>query len=199
MSSENGKLLVITGPSGVGKTTLTSELVERTDVQYSVSVTTRSPRPGELDGRDYHFIDMAEFDRLKDQDQLLEYAEVFGCYYGTPRLPVQAAIDGGKTVLLEIDVQGGLQVYERMPEACFVLIVPPDIDELRSRLLTRNTEDSETLSRRLGKAEREIKQARESGIYKHEIINDDVQVAVQELLKVIDCHMNTKTQERYIT
>jgi len=177
-----GKLLVVTGPSGVGKSTIIGEVLRRVDVDYSVSATTRNPRSGEMDGRDYRFMKVTEFEKMIDAGDLLEWARIFGNYYGTPRAPVEESIAMGRTVILEIDVQGGLQVYKKMPEETFVLIVPPSRDELRSRLDSRGTESEETLQRRLERSEEELKLARESGIYTNEIVNNQLETTIEKLV-----------------
>lgn len=180
-----GRLVVITGPSGVGKSTIVQAVRKRTGVLYSVSCTTRPPRPGEVDGQDYRFISREEFGRMIDADELLEWADVFGNFYGTPARPVREALAAGKTMLLEIDIQGGLQVAGRMPEATFVLIVPPDDAELRRRLVGRGTEDADVVHRRLAKARQEIATAVQSGAYTHTVVNDDLERAVREVMAII--------------
>ncbi|MHC4295189.1 MAG: guanylate kinase, partial [Planctomycetota bacterium] len=138
---KTGKLVVISGPSGTGKSSIAHEVVRRTSARFSVSMTTRKPREGELDGREYHFVDRTSFQQMMDKDELLEHAEVFGQLYGTPRGPIEEAIAAGETILLDIDVQGGAQVKAKMPEATFVLIVPPDEGELNRRLRERGSEN----------------------------------------------------------
>ncbi len=184
-TDREGKLVVVTGPSGVGKSTIISAARSRTDAAYSVSVTTRRPRPGEVDGEDYRFIDRESFDRMKDDGALLEWAEVFGNCYGTPKLPVQEAIEQGGVIILEIDIQGGMQVHAQLPDETFVLILPPGKEALRKRLHFRGTEDEVTLRQRLKKSEEEIRMARDSGIYTHEIVNNDVETAVDRLVEII--------------
>ena len=182
---ETGKLVVISGPAGVGKSTITRQAVARTGVALSVSATTRPPRPGEVDGQAYHFMDRPAFDKLVAADGFLEYADVFGQCYGTPAEPVRRALAGGRTMVLEIDVQGGLQVAKKMPEAMFVLIVPPSEEELRRRLVGRGTETPDQLARRLGKASAELAAARGSGVYKIEVVNDDLERAIDEVCRLI--------------
>lgn len=184
-----GKVVVVTGPSGVGKSTILREALRRTDAAYSVSATTRDPRPGELDGRDYRFVSRQTFERMIADGELLEWAEVFGHYYGTPAKPVRQARDDGKTMILEIDVQGGIQVHEKMPQAAFVLVLPPDEAELKRRLAARGTESAEVLQRRFTKAKEEILAAQRSGIYTHTVVNDD-------LARAIDAVVGIVTQER---
>ena len=183
-----GRLVVITGPSGVGKSTIVQVVRERTGVLYSVSCTTRPPRPGEVDGRDYRFVSRETFERMVAADELLEWADVFGNFYGTPAQPVRDALAAGKTILLEIDIQGGLQVARRMPEATFVLIVPPDDTELRRRLVGRGTESQDVVERRLAKARQEIAAARQSGSYTHTVVNDNLERAIQEVTAIIQEH-----------
>jgi guanylate kinase len=183
--SKRGKLVVISGPSGVGKSTIVREALRRTGAVFSVSVTTRAPRPGERDGREYRFVDRPTFQRMIEQGELLEWAEVFGCLYGTPAQAVREAISAGRTMVLEIDIQGGLQVHRVMPDATFVLIVPPGEEELRRRLQGRGTEDAASLERRFGLAAKELRQARESGAYTREVVNDDLQSAIENVVEIL--------------
>ncbi len=185
-ATQPGKLLVVSGPSGVGKSTIDREVIARSNGQvvYSVSATTREPREGETDGQDYHFVSHEAFEAMIENNELLEHADVFGNYYGTPAAPAQQAIAQGKTVLLEIDVQGGLDIAKRCPEATFVLIVPPSDKELETRLRGRGTEDEQTVQTRLSKAQWELATARNSGAYPTEIVNDTLETAIAELLSV---------------
>ncbi|MCL2700797.1 MAG: guanylate kinase [Phycisphaerae bacterium] len=185
MEKRQGKLVVISGPAGVGKSTITRQAVARTGVALSVSATTRPPRPGEVDGQAYRFIDRPAFDALVAADGFLEYADVFGQCYGTPAAPVRQALEAGRTMILEIDVQGGLQVAAKMPDATFILIVPPSEAELERRLVGRGTETADQLARRLGKATRELAIARDSGVYKIEVVNDDLERAVEEVCRLV--------------
>lgn len=180
-----GKLVVVSGPSGSGKSTIDKEAVRRTGAVYSVSATTRSPRPGEVEGVDYRFVTRDAFEEMIRRDELLEWADVFGNYYGTPADGVRQAMDAGKTVLLEIDVQGGVQVYAKCPDATFLLIEPPGWDELERRLRGRGTEDEETIRRRLDKAETELRIARQSGAYRHVVVNDDLETAIERVVDII--------------
>lgn len=184
--SKQGKLVVITGPSGVGKSTITNEVIRRTAAEFSVSATTRSPRAGEVDGRQYWFVDRPEFERMIAQGELLEWADVFGQFYGTPVKPVREALAAGRTMVLEIDVQGGLQVHRQMPTAEFILILPPSDEELARRLKGRGSEDARSLERRLGKARQEIAVAKGSGAYKHQVINDDLETAIRRVVEIVN-------------
>jgi guanylate kinase len=185
--STAGKLVVITGPSGAGKSTVVQQVLARTDAVYSISATTRSPREGEVNGREYRFVSRDAFEAMIAADELLEWATVFGGeYYGTPAGPVDEAIAAGRTVILEIDIQGGLQVAGRMPEAMFVLLLPPDEATLRQRLAGRGTEGSTALEERLAKANEEIRTARDSGVYNVEVVNDDLETAVQHVVALIN-------------
>ena len=180
-----GKLIVISGPSGVGKSSIVREVLARTGAVFGVSATTRRPRPGEVDGREYHFVDRQTFEQMIARGELLEWAEVFGDYYGTPAKQVREAIDAGKTVILEIDIQGGLQVHEKYPDATFVLILPPSEAELSRRLASRGTEATRALQQRLAKAAEEIRTARDSGVYTHLVVNDDLERAIQEVVEIV--------------
>ena len=175
-----GNLFVFSGPSGAGKGTLVARVMsEVPDAWLSVSATTRSPRPGEVDGVSYYFIDKPSFMKLVDEGGFLEWAEYSGNCYGTPVASVMEKIDEGKQVILEIDVQGALQVRERIPQAKLVFIEPPSFEELENRLRNRGTEDEPTLQRRLEAARVELSQKME---YDIQLVNDDLEVATQELV-----------------
>jgi len=181
-----GKLFVISGPSGAGKSTIVRRVLERTGAVYSVSATTRRPRPGEIDGREYRFVDRSTFERMIRDGSLLEWAEVFGELYGTPAGPVQEALNAGRAVILEIDVQGALQVHEKMPEAVFILIEPPGREELTRRLQRRGTETPEAIRRRLDRAAEETDTAVRSGVYNYRVVNDDLDQAVEQVVEIIN-------------
>ncbi len=182
--SQTAKHIVISGPSGVGKSTIVRQVLARTGADFSVSVTTRPRRPEEVDGKDYCFVDRPTFEKMIAEGQLLEWAEVFGDYYGSPAAPVEEALAGGRTIILEIDVQGGLQVHRKCPAATFVLLLAPDEAELKRRLSARATEPTQQLERRFRKAQDEVRAARRSGVYTHTVINDDLARAVNEVVEI---------------
>jgi guanylate kinase len=181
-----GLLLVISGPSGVGKTTITHEVERRLGGVFSVSVTTRPKTAADVEGRDYHFIDDAEFARLRDAGELLESATVFGRHsYGTPLKPVLEHLGSGHLVILEIDVQGALQVKAKMPEAYMIFVLPPSDDELLRRLRARGRDSEDAIRRRFDEARREIQTARGSGRYDAFIVNDDLRNAIEQACALV--------------
>ncbi|KUK14009.1 MAG: guanylate kinase [Synergistetes bacterium] len=183
MKRNRGKLFVISGPSGAGKGTLRRELFKAMpNLIYSVSVTTRKPRAGEVNGVDYFFITQEEFEKMRDNGELLEWAEVHGNLYGTPKGFVEEKLNQGKSVVLEIDVQGALQVKERFPEAVLIFILPPSKEELASRLKGRGTETPEELEIRLRNASWELDKRE---LYDYAVINDDVDRASSELIEIV--------------
>ena len=178
-----GMLLVISGPSGAGKGTLYGKLLrDDPTMTFSVSYATRSPRPGEVDGRDYYFVDEEKFQRMVAEDGFLEYAAVHGHHYGTPRQPVMEALANGQNVMLDIDPQGALQVMERMPGCVSVFILPPSFAELRRRLEGRHTEQREEIERRLHNARGEVALMNR---YQFFLINDDVDAAYETLKDIV--------------
>jgi guanylate kinase len=187
MTAETEKkaaIIIISGPSGVGKSTICRQVVKRMDDVYlSVSVTTRPQSEGEIDGRDYWFISKEDFDKRARTGMLLEYAEVFGNNYGTPRDKVQEAVASGKTVILEIDVQGARQAKEVYPDAAMVFILPPTHKDLVQRMNDRGREDNQNAEHRLNGAGDEIAAAWQ--YYQHMVINDDLEQAVNEIMDII--------------
>lgn len=185
----SGKLIVLSGPSGVGKTTLCQRVLEQVPARLSVSATTRKPRRNEVDGVSYYFLSADEFERRLAAGEFLESATVFGNLYGTPAGPVKAALASGQTVLLEIDVQGGLQVCQRCPDAIAIFVLPPSLEawreSLRRRLTQRGMDVPAEIERRLAEASAEIELARTSGVYRHFVINDDLDTAVRQLVAII--------------
>lgn len=177
------KVFVITGPSGVGKGTLIEKLLERIpELELSVSATTREPRRGEADGRDYHFLTPEEFERRVDTGDFLEHADYSGNRYGTLREEVEARLDQGRSVVLEIEVQGARQVRAAMPEAVQIFIAPPSPEALRERLEGRGTDPPEAIEQRLRTAEMELEaQAK----FPHVVVNDDVEDAASKLKKLV--------------
>ena len=182
-----GKLIVISGPSGTGKTSICRALLERDpDAVWSVSATTRQPRGTERDGRSYEFITPREFEERRRQNAFLEWAEYLGRLYGTPLAPVTEALEAGRDVIVEIDVQGGAQVAERMPESIRVFVLPPTMESLKARLEGRRTESAEQLERRLAQADGEIGYARDSGAYGHFVVNDVLADTVAQIAGLIE-------------
>jgi len=182
--NEQGLLVVISGPSGVGKGTIRKALFQIPDNNfcYSVSMTTRKPRAGEVDGVDYLFVSREEFEKRIKQNQFLEYAEFVGEYYGTPMDYIEKQMDLGKEVIIEIEVQGALKVREERPEAVFIFIVPPSKQALLDRLTNRGTEKSAEIERRIEKAEREYNLAYK---YDYIVVNDDVANAADRIYAII--------------
>lgn len=181
---KRGVLFVFSGPSGVGKGTLKAKLFEEfaDQIAYSVSATTRGPREGEVDGKDYFFISRQEFERRVKNNEFLEHAEFAGNCYGTPRAYVEKLLDSGMNVVLEIDVQGALQVIKSMPECVSVFILPPSFEELEHRLRGRGTETEEKVRERLETAKRELPYAPQ---YDYQIVNGgDIEAAYQSLREV---------------
>jgi len=183
-SATTGQVVVISGPSGVGKGTICRELVRRLDNVYlSVSLTTRPRARTEVDGRDYGFISREEFERRIDQGAFLEFAEVFGNYYGTPKDKIDQALSQGRIVILEIDVQGGRQAKQAFPDARMIFILPPPGQALEQRLSGRGRDDAATMQRRLEKAEQETDAAR--SCYESFVVNDDLDKAIGQIIEII--------------
>ncbi|MCM1523256.1 MAG: guanylate kinase [Ruminococcus sp.] len=177
-----GLLIVVSAPSGCGKGTVLSKVLENDGFYYSVSATTRRPREGEVNGVNYHFMDKPSFEELIAGGGMLEYAQYCGNYYGTPAKAVTDKLKEGKNVLLEIEVRGAMRIREKCPGAVLVFIMPPSLDVLRSRLEKRGTEAPEVIEKRIGEAQREIECARS---YDYIVVNDDLDTAVGDLLAVV--------------
>ncbi len=182
--NERGLLVVLSGPSGVGKGTVRKALfdLEGHDLVYSTSMTTRPQREGEIEGSDYYFVSHEEFERRIQQDAFLEWAEFVGHYYGTPKDKVDEQLSRGKEVVLEIEVQGALQVREKAPQGVFIFIAPPNKEALYRRLLRRGTETGDTIQKRMDKAEREFPLAHK---YDYIVVNDEVTNAADRVLAII--------------
>jgi guanylate kinase len=182
--SEKGKLLVISGPSGAGKSTVVFKAIEgRSDVCFSTSVTTRAPRPGEVDGREYFFIDFKRFHEMVENDELLEHAEYVTNCYGTPRAYVEQRLNEGMNVVLDIEILGARQVKKKMPGAVLIFIAPPSLIELERRLRGRGTDTEEAILGRLTRARQEYQEA---DFYDYLIVNDDVEKAAKQLSAIIE-------------
>ncbi len=192
-----GLLVVLSGPSGVGKGTVRSALFEMTghDLVYSVSMTTRAPREGEENGREYYFVSREEFFERIKENKFLEYAEFVNNYYGTPLDKVEEQLSAGKEVVLEIEVQGALQVRKKMKDAVFIFIAPPTIEDLLKRLQTRGTESPEVVRHRTEKARREIELAY---LYDYIVVNDTVENAADKIMAIIRAE-HAKTERTVAT
>ncbi|MBQ1940410.1 MAG: guanylate kinase [Anaerovibrio sp.] len=183
-----GLLVLVSGPSGTGKGTVCNLLREKhPELAYSISATTRQPRPGEVDGVNYYFYDKAKFEAMIEAGELLEWANVYGNYYGTPKQAVLDRLEAGEDILLEIDTQGALNVMEAMPEGLYVFLLPPSLEELEKRLRGRGTETEESIARRLGAAKEEIGRAVK---YRYVVVNDTVEKAEETIANIIAAEHN---------
>ena len=191
-----GMLIVVSGPSGCGKGTILAEILKDDKFFYSISATTRSPRPGEEDGVNYFFLSKDRFEKLIEEDGMLEYASYCENYYGTPRKPVEDMLEQGKHVILEIEVQGAMKIKEKCPEAVFLFILPPSLKELRRRLNKRGTEAEDVIEKRLNEAAGEIGQAYK---YDYAVINGDLDAAVEDIKAIIRAEeLNVKNSKNNI-
>jgi guanylate kinase len=192
-TTNQGRLFIISAPSGAGKTTLCDALMATCpQLNYSVSHTTRKPREGEQDGKDYHFITETQFKARIEKGSWLEWARVHGNYYGTSSEVIQHHLAAGQDILLDIDVQGTRQIVERYPEAVTIFIAPPSMEVLKERLNHRGTDDPDIIRRRLAEAENEIKQ---KNAYDHIIVNDELETAKAELVALIECYGSCRTSD----
>lgn len=191
--TKKGTLIVLSGPSGVGKSTVISELLtERKDIHFSVSFTTRKPREGEVDGVNYNFVTREEFERMIAQGELLEYAEYVGNYYGTSLKVIREHLEQGTDVLLDIEVQGAEIVKEKCPEAVLIFILPPSLEALAQRLQNRNTDSADVIAQRLERAKAECG---EISKYNYLVVNDSVVAAVNEIVSILtaeSCRMENR-------
>lgn len=183
--SERGLLIVLSGPSGVGKGTVRKAIFdsEGNEFEYSISMTTRQMRTGEKEGVDYFFRSREEFEELIQTGKMLEYAEYVGNYYGTPLDYVNQTLDSGKDVFLEIEVQGAMKVKEKVPDGVFIFLTPPDFDELKSRIVNRGTDDMAVIDERMKVAREEVEMMRH---YDYAVVNDKVDLAVDRIKKIIE-------------
>lgn len=180
--SKKGLLVILSGPAGSGKGTVGGRLRELSPFEFSVSATTRAPRPGEIDGVHYHFITKEDFKHKIETGEMLEHAEYVGNYYGTPKAPVDAALAEGKNILLDIEVQGALQIKEKMPDAVMIYILPPDYETLLSRIRGRGTETEEVIGKRMAQARGEIEVFDQ---YDYIVTNDDFDRAAHDILAIL--------------
>lgn len=182
--SERGLLIVLSGPSGVGKGTVRKAIFdsEENDFQYSISMTTRKQREGEVDGVDYYFRSREEFEAMIEAGEMLEYAEYVGNYYGTPLTYVNQTLDEGKDVFLEIEVQGAKQVKDKVSDGVFIFLTPPDLAELKSRIIGRGTDEMSVIEERMAVAREEIEMM---ALYDYAVVNDEVPLAVQRIKDII--------------
>ncbi|MBR3704826.1 MAG: guanylate kinase [Oscillospiraceae bacterium] len=188
-----GKTFIICGPSGVGKGTVVARLMASDPTLYfSVSATTRAPRPGEVDGKHYHFLTAEQFEQWVEEDQFLEYAEFVGNRYGTPRQFIDKAMEQGRDVILDIEIQGAAQVHRKRPDAVRIFIAPPSWDELERRLIGRGTEDMDKVRSRLQRGKEEFLVAKDFDYF---VINDTVDRAVEEISAIM-CAEHCKPDER---
>ena len=179
---KRGLLIVVSAPSGCGKGTILEQVMKKQEFYYSISATTRKPRPGEKDKVNYFFLTKEKFEELINSGQMLEHAEFVGNYYGTPAAPVEEHLAAGTDVILEIEVQGAMQVKKKCPEAVLVFILPPSVDTLRHRLNKRSTESEEVIEERIAKAHDEIARAVD---YDYVIVNDDLDEAINDFMTVL--------------
>lgn len=185
MDIEKGLLIVLSGPSGVGKGTVRRAIFDDpdTDFEYSISMTTRNRRVGEVDGVDYFFKSREEFETLIEQDAFIEYAEYVGNYYGTPVQYVKDTMDRGKDVFLEIEVEGAKQVRKKFPEALFIFLAPPTLEHLEERLIGRGTESQEVINHRISEARKEVEMM---NLYDYVVINDEVMDAKEKVQMIVE-------------
>lgn len=188
----SGLLLIISGPSGVGKTTITHQVIKDLKATFSVSMTTRPQTDSDTNGLDYQFVTEEQFKQHVKDNNLLEWANVFGNYYGTPKQPVGDALADGKIMILEIDVQGAIDVKKNMPDAFGIFILPPSEDVLLNRLRARGREDESIIQKRFQKAQLEITMAKEAGIYDHFVVNDILEDAINQIVDTVKAEQTNR-------
>lgn len=188
---DKGMLIVLSGPSGTGKDSILKEMLKnRDDIKVSVSCTTRKPRTGEIHGKDYFFVDKQEFMEMVNQGQMLEWAAFCDNFYGTPKQEIDALLQSGTNVILEIEVQGAKQIIEKCRDAVSIFVLPPSIDVLKERLKNRGLDSPEVMEKRVEASEREISLAYD---YEYVVVNDDLEKCAQDILKIVDSEkMKTK-------
>jgi guanylate kinase len=189
-----GLLFVVSGPSGAGKGTICRKLAETTDIDLSVSMTTRNPRPGEIEGKNYYFVSEEELNTHIKNDGLLEYAKVYGNYYGTPKEAVMNQLKEDRDVVLEIDIQGALQIKETYPKAVFIFILPPSMRELRKRITGRGSETEDDINLRLGETLKEVSYIDK---YDYCVVNDEIDEAVDRVASIIKAEHSRVSEDIY--
>jgi guanylate kinase len=189
-----GLLFVVSGPSGTGKGTICKALVEKAAIALSVSMTTRKARPNEVNGKNYYFVTRQEFQDCIDQQGFLEYAEVYGNYYGTPKKPVYDLLESGRDVVLEIDIQGAMRIREVSPKAIFIFILPPSMTELRKRITGRGSESQDAIDLRLGEALEEVSYIDK---YDYCVVNDEVDKAVEKVIAIMNAEHYRVSEDIY--
>ncbi|MEA4987827.1 MAG: guanylate kinase [Anaerovorax sp.] len=189
-----GLLFVVSGPSGAGKGTICKRLLDEIDIDLSVSMTTRKPRPGEVDGVNYYFVSHEEFNKIKEKDGLLEYAYVYGNYYATPKKMVMDKLEQGRDVILEIDIQGALKIRETYPKGIFVFILPPSMKELRKRITGRGSETEDAINMRLGETLKEVSYIDK---YDYCVINDEIEEAVERVACIMKAEHSRVSKDIY--
>lgn len=194
--NKKGLLIIISGPSGSGKGTIVKELIKSEQYYVSISLTTRTPRIGEEEGIHYFFRSQEEFFKLRDNEELLEWAEFCGNFYGTPKSNVEKKLEEGKNVILEIEVQGALKVKQMYPESVFIFVVPPSMDELRNRLINRGTEKHSVIEERLTRAREEIKLMDR---YDYIVVNDVLLMAVSNINTIVKAEHLKSQRNLYLT